>query len=280
VVIAGDLFDKPNAPPELIRFAFKYLPREVYAVPGNHDLPFHRYADMHKSAYGVLVQAERIENLEPGQCRTFVPKHSNARAVTLYGFPWGSGITPPDGKPKEVFDGENYRPGMHVAVVHDYCWIEGRTYDGYDYKEGRFHHALSWSENLAGYRTAIYGDNHIPFTYGHIRQAGPITIYNCGTFIRRKQDERHLRPGVGLVRADGSVDRIEFDTSKDKFVDAEDTAADVSGVAGEFVRELREAAAEGVDFVESLLRRVKQPDVRKAVRRVVLEAVQKLNEER
>jgi hypothetical protein len=47
-------------------------------------------------------------------------------------------------------------------------------------------------------------------------------FFNNGTFFRRKSDEVHYRPWVGLLRSDGTIDPHYLDTSKDKFVDAED----------------------------------------------------------
>ena len=54
LIVAGDVFDEGwrahKCPPELVNFAIRHLP-VCYAVPGQHDLPHHRYADVDKSAY-------------------------------------------------------------------------------------------------------------------------------------------------------------------------------------------------------------------------------------
>src|SRR5688500_1062308 len=42
ILCAGDIFDKWNAPPELIHFALEHLPDGMICVPGQHDLPNHR----------------------------------------------------------------------------------------------------------------------------------------------------------------------------------------------------------------------------------------------
>src|SRR5687768_17059020 len=60
VLCAGDVFDRCNAPAELINFALKHLPDEMICVPGQHDLVGHRIDSMHRCGYGVLKQAGKI----------------------------------------------------------------------------------------------------------------------------------------------------------------------------------------------------------------------------
>ena len=64
VVVAGDIFDRWNSPPEIINFAIENLPN-CYAIPGQHDLPNHRYEEIERSAYYTLIKAGIIENLNP-----------------------------------------------------------------------------------------------------------------------------------------------------------------------------------------------------------------------
>ena len=63
IFCAGDIFDRWNAPPELINFALRNLPDDMLCVPGQHDLPNHRLDEKHRSGYGVLSNAGKIEDL-------------------------------------------------------------------------------------------------------------------------------------------------------------------------------------------------------------------------
>ena len=63
VVIAGDIFDRWNSPPELIRFALDNLPKGAWVIPGQHDLPYHDYGALNRSALGVLIKADWVPNL-------------------------------------------------------------------------------------------------------------------------------------------------------------------------------------------------------------------------
>lgn len=142
VICAGDIFDKWNAPAELINFALAYLPDEMYAVPGQHDLPAHNYDEMNRSAYGTLVEAGKIINLEPGK-----PQYDGDLA--LHGFPWGTPITPLREKDEDF---------IHLAVIHQYAHKgKSTSYPGAP-ADCHVKHLL---KQLDGFDAAVFGDNHI-----------------------------------------------------------------------------------------------------------------------
>jgi DNA repair exonuclease SbcCD nuclease subunit len=64
VLIAGDVFDRWNAPAELINFAIDHMPTGVLSVPGNHDLPNHDLDQIERSAYWTLVRAGALSYLD------------------------------------------------------------------------------------------------------------------------------------------------------------------------------------------------------------------------
>src|SRR5690242_10190233 len=53
LLIAGDIFDRAAPTPEIINFALDVFGKSrasyIYAIPGNHDLPNHRYEEMDRS---------------------------------------------------------------------------------------------------------------------------------------------------------------------------------------------------------------------------------------
>lgn len=183
VVIAGDLFDKWNPPPQLIEFAvdvFQETP--VWAIPGQHDLPQHNYDLMHKSAYGVLKAAKVVNNLP-----SYLPVCVNG--IMLWGFPWGVPVKKP---PHAGSMG-----GLpNVAIVHAYLWTGGFNYPG-----AKKETSVGSMKVLRHFDAAVFGDNH----KGFWMRKQNTTILNCGTFMRRKSDEQRYQPMIGLVYDDGSV---------------------------------------------------------------------------
>lgn len=255
VIVAGDVFDKWNPPPELINFAIRHMP-EVYAVPGQHDLPYHNYDDIQKTGYCTLVEAGVVIDVPPE-----IPVDIPGRTpITLHGFPWGRPVTPLE-DPCDV--------AIDVAVVHQYVWTSKTGYVGAP-KDKRLGNVV---DNLKGYDVAVFGDNHKGFmkTYTDSLSGQPeLTVLNCGAFMRRKADERDYRPRVGLLHADGVVKCHYLETDEDKFLDAAEVM-DVLGGAGcgEFVGALAALGDSDIDF-SSVVKRLMDgaktdPDVKKLV---------------
>lgn len=245
ILCAGDVFDRWNPTPELINFAMDHLP-QMYAIPGQHDLPFHSYADIQKSAYWTMVKHERIVNVDP-QFR-----FSSHRVM---GFPWGRAIQCPP--PIEIM-------GLNIALVHEYTWTKDAGYP--DAPES---HRLNTAK-YQGYDMVIIGDNHISWdSFG----VCPPYIWNAGGFYRRKSDEVDHRPRVGLIHADGSVESHYLDCSKDVLVPtAHGEQAIVSHEVSAFVNHLRTLHGASLDYREELVRAMRsQPD---DVKKLLLEALE------
>ena len=252
VLYAGDIFDRWNSSPEVINFAIKHLPRG-HAVPGQHDLPNHNYDDIKRSAYWTLVEAGRLVNLEPGV-------GTNVAGVCVYGWPWGFGIGPPTEPPE---------PGrLRVAVCHAFIYTPATGYPGAPPAS----RITAFKERLAGYDVAAFGDNHKGFIKT-IRD-GP-TVINCGGLMCRKVDEVSYEPGVGLLLADGTVERHLLDCSEDMFIDITEAAELVERALDmtEFVSGLRGlGASDALDFVEALKRFLDGNNITDRIRSIVLEA--------
>lgn len=249
VFCAGDIFDKWNPMPELIHFALGHLPDGMICVPGNHDLPNHLISEKHRSAYGVLTEAQKIEDLSE---KKFYCHPSYKLAV--HGFGCGQEIIPL----KEHF------AEFHVALIHRYIWEGQHKFPGAP-KEA---HVFNLTKSVKDYDLVIAGDNHAPFlsTVKHPK------ILNSGTLIRRKSDEIGYTPCVGILYDDGTVKQHKLDTSKDQFHPASETletALDVSG----FVHELEQLGEHGLDFREAVQQHLKKEDVDPKVRQIILEAL-------
>lgn len=261
IVYAGDIFHKYNASPELINFAIANLPRG-YSIPGQHDLPDHRIDQIHKSAYHTLCEADVLWDLK---------KPTRSKRIWFHPFPWGSEIKPLGKSSKELYDSFD-RNMTHLAVVHRYIWKEGCSYVGADKNQEYSGYML----NLQGYDAAVFGDNHLSFV---VDGAGTVnTIFNGGTFFRRRTDEREHQPQVGLLHSDGKIVPYYLQScAADLFIDEDDTIDTTERVSEivEAVRSLKTIGQGQVidDFVESVNHALNQLKVDDAVRKLVLDAV-------
>ena len=255
IIVAGDIFDrwKPvSSPPELVNFLLDTLPT-IYAVPGQHDLPDHSYPERHRSPYGTLVRAGKINDLLPDAPRSI-------GRLIVHGFPWGHSLRPWEHSPPDGYV-------TRLAVVHAYIWTAGHTYPDAPADQAAEH----YKPKLAGYDAAVFGDNHKGFMLGR-------RLINCGTFLKRKSDEKSYRPMIGVLWHDTGTVWIEphyLDTSGDRWIEessaesVELTALDASGL----LASLREAGLDSLDFRSELNREMDARNVSQGVRSMILDAV-------
>lgn len=257
VVIAGDLFDCHDPSPRLVNFAMRHWPRQnVYAVPGQHDLPHHNYQDVKKTAYWTLVEAKRIVNLHPGLPVEYALPQGPIR---LHGFPWKEEVKPLV-KPHDLL--------VEIAVVHEMVWDEKEPYPD---APGRLR---DMRRKYKGYDVVVCGDNHRPF---YSKLAENSVLWNCGSLMRRRADQKDFRPSVGLLSADGTVKRYYLDVSKDKLIDKEEKPenGEADDSCREFMETLAKSADAALDYAEAVKRVLEQERHRPEVRRVVMECLEK-----
>jgi len=250
VICAGDIFDKWNSPPELINFAYDNLP-EMYAIPGQHDLPLHNYDDIKKSAYLSLVNTDIIQNILPDCC---VKKGR----LLICGFPFGYEVVP--FQPRKDL--------ISIAVVHEYRCIEGKNFlqapdESYLYQN---------EKNLMGYNVIVYGDNHQGFETFVNKNS---IIFNCGTLMIRKIDEITYKPQVGLLYEDGKIEAWKLDTTEDKYLEIQDTTGteatlDMKG----FIKELEKLDSGSLDFEGAIKEYFRKNKVDKRVEDIILKAME------
>lgn len=254
VLYAGDIFDRWNAPPEVINFALRWLP-QGFAIPGQHDLPNHSYEDIKKSAYWTLVAAGKLENIQPDRPVSF-PDGFN-RSLRVYGYPWGFDPRPTyKSEPDEI----------QVALVHKFIWTADTGYEGAPPSAT----VAAYRGTLTGYDAVAFGDNHKGFITQ--RKGGPV-ICNCGGMMRRKTDERSYRPGCGLLMSDGSVQRHYFDTTQDSFIELTAAAETVDRLLdmSAFVEGLEALGAnDALDFEASTKRFLEGNEIPERVREIIL----------
>jgi len=265
LVLAGDIFHHYREPPELINFALQHMP-QAYAIPGQHDLPFHNLEHVHKSAYYTLTNYGKLFNL-PSRMTCHGRRSANGVELWLYGFPWGTELdelSPPEWS-SSVF---------RLAVVHHYVWLKGHTHPGATEET----YCETLRKKLRGFNAAVFGDNHSRFV-SNGEDPYP-TIINTGCLMRRRMDEAAWRPSLTLLFDDGSYEAIELPIDNE-CIAATPTNPYPAGEAAvldaaELLAELKDAGYVGQDFRLALRMAVQlDKEITPAARRILQEVLDK-----
>ncbi len=263
VIIAGDIFTNWNSCPELVNFAIRAISefKQVLAIPGQHDLPYHNIFNIYQSAYATLIESYMIEPdlMTHGWARIEEPtKRGWIELARLHGFPWGTEITPNESRKSD--------DEIHIIVAHQYIWAGKHRYTKAP-EELRLDHL---KDKLKGYDVAVFGDNHD----GFITKIGNCNVINCGCLIQRRVDERDYKPMVGLIYDDGTIKPHYLDTSKDIWLEEEGSEL-VGNSEGLdlLLNELRELNPDSLDFREAIERYTENEEVDKEVKEVIEEAM-------
>lgn len=251
ILCAGDVFDKWNSPPELINFALDRLP-DMWAVPGQHDLPNHSLSDINRSAFWTLVEANKIYLLEFGQA-------TRVNGMLVYGFPWNTPIRDPSQESPEA---------LKVSVAHKYVWTRGKGYPGADQQA-----MVGNVQNLEWFDVAVFGDNHQTFS----RRKSPTSrcmVVNPGCLIRRRQDERGYKSSIYLLHEDATIRQVELETFNDLWVDADEKESEVvlDGMT-DFLDELRSLDADSLDFESAVRRYCEDNKVRGLTQQMIMDSM-------
>lgn len=258
LVLAGDLFDRPDNPAELVNFVmreFSQFDQMIYAVPGQHDLFHHDLKDIGRTSYWTLVESGTIINLKPRE--TYYPEWG----LHLHGFPWGTPLKPlaDRGKPDAI----------HLAVVHKYVWTSSVGGHPGAKEEDR---SPNFIRSLKGFDVIVVGDNHKSWS---ISVPGSPRTFNLGSFMRRKADEIDHRPRVGILYDDGTIKEHFLDTSRDLFRPVEEVVSTESGLdPEEFLKVLRELGDVTLNFKEAVRHFLRQNKVAPGVRKAVLDCLE------
>lgn len=234
IVVVGDMFDRWDCSAAIINLALCHMPDQVYAIPGNHDTPYHNHTELDKSAYWTMVEAGKVKHLTVGSSREIGP--IAGASLSLFPFPPHNSTVKPNTEDSLC---------LKIALIHDYIWTANTGYTGAD-EDKRY---AKWMPKLKGYDIAVFGDNHKGFL---IQSDDKVSILNCGTLMRRKADEMDYKPSVGLIHANGKITRHFLNISKDEFSDMGKQIAKIEATLkidlGEFLDQLTTARALGFDW--------------------------------
>jgi DNA repair exonuclease SbcCD nuclease subunit len=239
ILFAGDLFTRWNSTPELINFALKYLPEQMWGIPGQHDLPLHNYDDIDKSAFQTVMFASRLHYMHPNT-PIIVEKDLKKHKMLVFSFPYGFKIKPIKARTDDH---------IYIALAHEYVWIKGHNYTGAPEENRLGRNAAEYRDGRwKGYDLVVYGDNHKGFM---VKPPSSTTFFNCGSMMRTNSDQIEYKPAVGLLHSNGRVARYYLDTSEDKFLDISKKALGEDTLdMRALLKELEKLDSADLDFTE------------------------------
>lgn len=207
IIVAGDIFHKPNQPPQLINFLIANMP-EVWAIPGQHDMPYHRYDELHKSAFATLNGAGKLALLAPIEPKTTGRNLIPNSPICAHAVPWGFPLQPcnRDGIQKGL---------IHLLVCHRYIWSGNARHPGAKKGDDIHSKESDLSKTIDSYDAAVFGDNHRHFFNTSMN------LLNCGCLIRRKRDEVKYTPMFGVLHLNGKITPHKFPELGETFLEKE-----------------------------------------------------------
>jgi UDP-2,3-diacylglucosamine pyrophosphatase LpxH len=197
ILIAGDIFDKAISDSRLLSFVislFSKTPQPIYAVAGNHDLPFHSIDRIEESGYAVLMKAGVL--IDCSESQSYV---RNNTLVQVHGYHWL--------KPFNSIIQQDMG-AIQIALVHRMLtdgkagWYPGCNEHTIDVVMKQFNHYFHY---------AVFGDNHVPFESFYNAIQGKIHVLNPGGFIRRTRSDLDLVPRAYLLQLRGAA-KVEVPT--------------------------------------------------------------------
>lgn len=99
-------------------------------------------------------------------------------------------------------------------------------------------------------------------------------VINCGTFMRRKSDEIHYQPAIGIIYSDGSVEGHLLDTSIDRFHENPKEREEQPINMREFLDQLEQLGEHGLDFREAVLNHLRSSKINEQTKQIILKAIE------
>ena len=192
ILDGGDLFDKKykqHPSHNLIAWAIQNLPRPIYTVPGNHDLPGKTMDNYENSAMYVLEQARIICPHK----RTYGDKNSSS-TLYIHRIPWGEPLKGIPEDDENIFDTFSFK----VVLIHEMIYDGTKPFpgcEGYEKEE--------ILDMFSNFDLIVCGHHHATFT----GKRGKTILVNPGSLMRNEADQADLQPHVFLWYAEEN--RIE-----------------------------------------------------------------------
>jgi DNA repair exonuclease SbcCD nuclease subunit len=260
VIIAGDVFDRWRRTHRLVSWAAEHMPEIVYAIPGQHDLPNHQLSEAPKSALYVLEATNRLFTLTPaGKSVTGAHRAPN---MVIYGYPYGAKLQKAPKKTKT----------RQIAVCHTMVWHREKPWPGCEADS-----ALKLLKKMQGFDLIVTGDNHKPFT---VRTKSGRLLVNPGSLLRMRADQAEHLPRVYLYDAEENTVKpvylpIDKKAVSRTHIDISERKEERQERYSSFVKRLGGKWEVGLSFEDNLKKFFRKHKTKKAVKRLVLEALEK-----
>ena len=254
VLCAGDVFDHWKPSPWLISFALKYLPDELIAIPGQHDLPQHNLDLIEKSGFYALMQGKKL--------KLKFPDYDNFK-FDLHSLPFGTEI-PKNGATK------SFRMDKEIPIIlmlHQLTW-QKEPWPGAE-PSGNAKRLLKANPD---FDLIITGDNHQAFTEEY---EGRLLI-NPGSMLRSTAGQQDFRPRVYLWSAENNTAEIAYLPAETGVVSRQhlEIKEERKDRLDAFINLIQSEEFEiGVSFEENIARALEAGSINQAVKSKILEAM-------
>jgi len=193
IVVAGDFGNKPQWPNSLLTNIIMACGSEIYIIPGQHDLPYHRLDKWSEGGLGVLDAAGTIYYLIRDM-PTHIPGIMNANVMA---FPYGSPIS------HYEKEGDN----KLVAIAHQMVIKDKPLWPGQDAPK-----ANALLKKFSEYDLILTGDNHQAF----VEEYQGRLLVNPGSMMRMSVNQINHKPRVYLWYANtNEVEAVYLPIEKD-----------------------------------------------------------------
>ncbi len=187
VLVAGDVFNHWKPSPQLLSWAFLHIPKETYAIPGNHDLSAHSLENINKSGINTLAAGDAISLFSKGH-----GLRKSVEDIRIYGFPFGSYLT-------NIKRSTKFR---NVALIHTLVYQGKEPFPGAS-EVGNT--AKRLCKELDGFDLIVTGDNHQTI----VEKIGDTLLINAGSLMRTTASQIDHKPCIFLWNAEyNTADRV------------------------------------------------------------------------
>lgn len=260
LLVGGDFFDSARIPYFVTRKIIKILRHstvEVFAVPGQHDLRYHK-SGLNNTPLGVLISTGLVELILNN-------KELELEGVTFVGAGWNE-------KPEVKAD---------CILTHQTITKVDPLYPGEDESSNAAQvlNRHKWAKCI------ISGDNHKMFIHKNKRQ----TLVNCGSIVRSAKDQIEYVPHLHIIDTKSTPWGVEsipldvlpsdqvFDFNKiEKIERNEEAKKEREKDLEEFISALSEADLEKPEFVSILVKVIEKINPNDEVKNLINEIMEEV----
>lgn len=244
VVISGDIghsaaWDMESLEKYIAKF--KESKVRIFAIPGQHDIPYHQLKKIRKSAFGILLASKAIEFK-----RTLIFPD-----VVLHFYPYSAEIKP-------LTEDKQSGKTKHIAIVHTLLTDSAQDTQKYGGAS-----SLDFLRKHKDFDLIVSGDNHKTFTH----KGGSRFLINPGSLMRSSINQTKHEPCVFLFdtkkweyeRIKIPVEQHVFDTEKKAVLEVAEEKID------RYIANLKSVKVESSSFENAIKIFLKKNSVEKEV---------------